>query len=73
MIMNSKTLSDAFNGGASASFTAFVTQPLQVIRTSMIVIYKDGKVSKLRNIYCRILKGVGFKGSTWAWFLLFLG
>jgi hypothetical protein len=62
MIMNSKTLSDALNGGASASFTAFLTQPLQVIRTSMIVIYKEGKVSKMKDIYSRILKEEGYKG-----------
>jgi len=62
MIMNSKTLSDAINGGLSASLTAFVTQPLQVIRTSMIVIYKEGKVSRMRDIYSKILKDEGMKG-----------
>ena len=43
MILNSKLLSDALNRGVSGSFTTFVTQPLQVIRTSMNVIYKEGK------------------------------
>lgn len=60
--MNSKTLSDALNGGLSASLTTFVTQPLQVIRTSMIVIYKEGKVSKMNDIYSRIRKEEGIKG-----------
>ena len=60
MILNSKLMSDALNGGVSASFTAFVTQPLQVIRTSMIVIFNVGKVSKMHDIY--ILKFSNEKG-----------
>jgi hypothetical protein len=59
---NSKTFSDITNGALSGSLTTFVTQPLQVIRTSMMVTYKEGKVSSMQHIFRLILESEGVKG-----------
>ena len=61
-MLNSKTFSDISNGALSSSFTTFVTQPLQVIRTSMMVTYKDNKVSSMTDVFKRISKDEGVKG-----------
>jgi hypothetical protein len=59
---NSKTLSDIRNGALSSSCVVVVTQPLQVIRTSMMVTYKDGKVSPMYDIFKKIKNEEGFSG-----------
>jgi hypothetical protein len=61
-MINSKTFSDVTNGAVSGSLTTFITQPLQVIRTSMMVTYKEGKVSSMQHIFRLILDSEGVKG-----------
>lgn len=58
----SKTLSDVSNGAISSCFVGIVTQPLNVVRTSMMTTYIDGKVSTMKDIIRRIAKDEGFFG-----------
>lgn len=59
---NSKSLSDITNGAFSSSITVFITQPLQVMRTSMMVSYKDNKVSSMSDVFIKIKHSEGFIG-----------
>jgi hypothetical protein len=61
-MLNSKTFSDISNGALSSSMTVFITQPLQVIRTSMMVTYKDNKVSSMSDVFKKIKQNEGLKG-----------
>ena len=61
-MFNSKTFSDISNGAISSSFTVFITQPLQVIRTSMMVTYKNNKVSSMSDVFRKISDNEGAKG-----------
>jgi hypothetical protein len=53
---------DIINGFLSGILTAFITQPLQVTRTSMMVTYIDGKPSGFIPIIKRIYSEEGLKG-----------
>jgi hypothetical protein len=53
---------DIINGFLSGSFTVFITQPLQVIRTSMMVTYMNGKPAGFIHIIKRIASEEGVKG-----------
>lgn len=50
------------NGAVSGFFTVFITQPLQVIRTSMMVTYLDGKPSGFIKMIKTLYKQEGIKG-----------
>jgi hypothetical protein len=50
------------NGALSGLLTVFITQPFQVIRTSMMVTYLDGKTSGFIHITKRLFQEEGLKG-----------
>jgi hypothetical protein len=56
------TLTDVMNGALSGYFTVFAMQPLQVIRTSMMVTYQDGHTAKMIPIIKKISREEGVKG-----------
>lgn len=51
-----------FNGAISGLFTVFITQPFQVVRTSMMVTYLDGKPSGCMHIINKLYSTEGIKG-----------
>jgi hypothetical protein len=53
---------DVINGFFAGTFSAFITQPLQVTRTSMMVTYINDKPSGFIQIIKRIYKEEGLKG-----------
>lgn len=53
---------DVMNGFFAGTLTAFITQPLQVTRTSMMVTYINDKPSGFIQIIKRIKKEEGLKG-----------
>jgi hypothetical protein len=55
-------LQNMINGALSGFFSVFITQPFQVIRTSMMVTYKDGKPSGFIYLLKKIKKEEGLKG-----------
>jgi hypothetical protein len=50
------------NGAISGFFTVFITQPLQVTRTSMMVTYLDGKPYSFTRIIKDLYKQEGLRG-----------
>ncbi len=50
------------NGAISGFFTVFITQPLQVTRTSMMVTYMDGEPTGFLRIIKELYKQEGIKG-----------
>lgn len=62
MFLSDKSKKNIQNGAVSGYFTVFLMQPLQVIRTNMMINYKDGKNVGLIHTYKTILKNEGFNG-----------
>lgn len=55
-------LQNILNGAISGLFTVFITQPFQVVRTSMMVTYIDGKPSGFLYIIKKLYTEEGVKG-----------
>jgi hypothetical protein len=61
-MQNSKTFSDIKNGAISGSFTVFITQPLQVIRTNIMIVFKNQKKLGMVEVFKKITTEEGVKG-----------
>lgn len=60
--MRNKKYTDVKNAAFSSLFVTTITQPLQVIRTSMLVLYKDGKIVGMIDMFKKVSHEEGIKG-----------
>lgn len=61
-MIEEKIKRDIFNGALTGYISVFITQPLQVVRTSMMVSDRNGKASRMTEIYKKIKFEEGFHG-----------
>lgn len=62
MLFSKETKAHASNGALSASFTMIVLQPLQVVRTSIIIESSNNKKIKIHQMISRIVLTEGITG-----------
>ncbi len=62
LTLKRKTFTDVYNAAIASSFVTMITQPLQVLRTNMLVTYKNTKVISMTEMFKKITYEEGFRG-----------